>query len=101
MQNQSSSKQLDRAFDEYMEVVFAVADARRNDCVVPYCQKNDLSFLAGNGEYYFIKRGGKHIPIDDLPKHVRDVVDMEVPGLRTNSLGTLMTNYINPNLEEA
>jgi len=36
MQNQSSSEQLDRAFDEYLEVVFTVADARRNDCVVPY-----------------------------------------------------------------
>lgn len=44
---------------EYQKQIEALADDVRERLVVPLCEKHDLSFLAGNGDYAFYRRGYK------------------------------------------
>ena len=90
---------IEKAFNEYENKVFQYAKEQFEKVIKPYCQKHELQFLAGNGTYYL--GANKHrqnngylgLDIDKLPKKIRETLQMEIPGMPGNDLGTLMPDY--------
>ena len=90
-------QQLEQAWNRYQATVNAIVDQAFKEVVQPYCQKHSLRFLAGNGTYFMqplVYQGSiaSWIP-PQLPKRVAQVLEIEIPGMRADSLGTLMPNF--------
>ncbi len=91
---------LNKGWATYHKLVYAVAEAMFESKVKPYLQKHGYDFLAGNGTFWIgyddpdNRYGFVSIDIDkEIPKRIRDILFMEVPGFRANDLGSLMPDY--------
>lgn len=101
--------ELEKEFQKYSDFVDAYAEQKFNEVVLPYLKKYSLTFLAGNGTYYVgttelspkwylrtHRNGaccGNQVETDMLPKKIKDVLSIEIPGMRYNDLGSLMPDY--------
>ena len=85
-------KALDRAWNEYNDVVQRYALERFMKIVKPWLVKNRCSFLAGNGTW-LIFDNEKDYYEEALPKFILDELTTEIPGMPGNSLGSIMPDY--------
>lgn len=91
--------------DNYATAIYAIAKEEFDRVVKPYCIQKGCDFASGNGAYFFsrdeIGVAGRLVVIDlndKLPKYVRQIVDQEIPNWPSNSLGTVMPSFENPNI---
>jgi len=88
----SSVGVIDNAWLKYLDVVDNEAEKQFVTIVLPWLKKNGYGFIAGNGIWGVYSKDGDLYP-ETLPKHIRDILEMEIPGLRANDLGSLMPDY--------
>jgi len=88
---------IDAAWDQYYELIQKLANQEFRLHILPWLHKNHYYFLAGNGTWYVFKEvpGEKEESIfeDKIPKEILDILQQEVEGMPSNSLGSLMPDY--------
>jgi hypothetical protein len=80
---------VDAAWSAYNEAIDAIARDVRTAVVDPYFQRYGVEFLNGMGTYY-LERHGETLDPEDLAMWVRNLLDLEIPGMPADSLGTIM-----------
>ena len=89
----------------YCRDVQKVINELQSTIINPWLEHMGYYMICGNGDYFV----GWDIPDPksgewehgktkifneaDLPKYIRDILELEIPGMPGNSAGTLMTNY--------
>ncbi len=90
---------LERYWDEYAEHVQARANIVLTSVVAPFLRKRGWKILCGNGDYHFFDENGKGITKfdqydreenDPLLKAIVELLNTEIPGMPSDSLGTIM-----------
>jgi hypothetical protein len=76
------SKALEAAQAAFREEIDKLAEAARSE-ILPYFQKHDLDYLAGNGDWYITRNnnrvGDEHFVHNDaLPANIRALLMLEV-----------------------
>ena len=82
-------KQIDTAWAVYQLEIERIADHMLAAKVNPYFKRNNIAFINGNGTY-FLSCDGANVDPEVLPKWLRDILDCEIPGMKAESLGTVM-----------
>lgn len=92
-----TSTTLERAWDDYLALVDDYAAKIFEKYIKPWMIKNRCIFLVGNGTWYLEKRSksGKEIMLDcdTVPDFIGKWLNMPIPGLDYNTLGTMMPDY--------
>jgi hypothetical protein len=87
---------LEHAWQEYMNFVELHAKWKFETVILPWLKKNSYDFIAGNGTF-FIGNDNLNIDPDSIQdEKVRKTLQIEVPGLYANDLGSLMPDYEHP-----
>jgi len=86
-------KAIEEIQTEYENKLFGLAEQAKQEILIPYLIKNGYHFLTGNGTFYIYDRSN-HM-IDNLPKKVRDILELEINNYGNPCLGLWMTNYTN------
>ena len=82
-------KQIDTAWVLYQRDIERIADHILATKVKPYFKRHNIAFVNGMGTYY-LSRDGVDVDPYSLPKWLQDILDMEIPGMASDSLGTVM-----------
>lgn len=82
-------KQIDVAWAVYQREIERVADSILATKVEPYFKRHSIAFINGMGTYY-LSRDGVDIYHESLPKWLQDILEMRIPGMPADSLGSLM-----------
>jgi hypothetical protein len=94
--------QLDELEEKYQEQVIQSCQDWFDHKIKPLCDKFQIKFFAGNGDFYFEnKNDGKSYEIDTIPKcfrlHQKNVeifkMTMENYHFPCNNFGSLCNNY--------
>ena len=105
MKNPKDTNPLDVAWDYYNRIVDEYAEKIFNEHIKPYMIKHNYTFSSGMGVWAVFKNNPKHngereiykynllLDSDELPKYITKWLDMEIPGMPANSLGTIMPSY--------
>lgn len=87
-------KRLQKAWNDYNEIVNGVAKDLFNQKILPYLKKHNYYFISGNGTFYIGSlKTNYDVDIDKLPKKIYGILQMEVEGMYGNCLGSLMPDY--------
>lgn len=85
---------LEASFNRYQQEVLEQAQQVFEAWVKPFCKKNNLKFIAGMGTYWIGTKEGvwdrNDMRDNEEFQAVSDYLDLDVPGLPANSLGSLM-----------
>lgn len=99
---------LEKKFNKYGEEVFAYAEHVFKEKIIPYLEKYNLEFLAGNGTFwigytnetpkwfvtkYFSGAGTWSIDVDKIDSRISKILQSEIPGMSGNDLGSIMPCY--------
>jgi hypothetical protein len=93
---QAYRKRIEMDFAAYMAVADALAARAFVEVIQPWLKKNKYHMLVGNGTYYvYYKQGGRdiYVDLDNAPAYIRDVMQLDVPGMPGNDLGTCMPDF--------
>ena len=89
--------EMSKEFDTYEVKIHRIAEIAFNDTIKPYLVKHNYKFLSGNGTWYIycFDKNKKEIEIDvdKLPNRIKDLLNLEIPGYRSNGFGDFMPNY--------
>jgi len=93
---------MEKAWDEYCDLVDAYAEEIFEKHVKPWLVKNHCIFLAGNGTWYLSKVSKNGVETElfepetfgrTCPKEIAKWLNMEIPGMHWNVLGSMMPDY--------
>jgi len=81
-------KQIDAAWVAYQRKVEDIATLALMQKIDPYLRKHGIKFVNGMGTYYLSKNGAGVDP-ESLPKKLQDILEMEIPGMQADTLGSV------------
>lgn len=84
---------IDKHWNTYSDHIDRLATQVFNIVVRPWLKDNEYIFVAGNGDYFVWDKDGLRIEEENIPQHILDVLNIEISGMKTESLGTIMPNY--------
>lgn len=84
--------EINKYWEKYSNEILAIASQRFEATVKPFCKKKGFIFLSGNCDWYILGKDMKARE-DEVPAYITELLDQEVPGMPTESLGTLMPCY--------
>jgi hypothetical protein len=92
----------------YDEHVDEVADTLFKEVVVTFCQERGFQFVSGMGTYSLTRVDKKKSesdsyggwnredfdPADETAMRLFDILEMEIPGMPANSMGSIMPDHL-------
>lgn len=97
-QLKQTEKKLRELYEMYTLDVELLIDKLHKEHVVPYCRRHKLSFVAGNGTWFFWT-GDVSIGEDDtdkLPAGLHALLTQSIPGHPSMDVGAYMPDFKNP-----
>ena len=86
---------LDNEFEKYCSKVFEFAEKKFNKTIKPYLIKNHYSFYTGLYWGYSMQdENGNRIKSESLPKYITEVLDINIPGIKTDYLASFMPEFV-------
>ncbi len=86
-------KSLENAWKAYMQTVQQFAEWKFEHEIKPFLQKREYRLYKFNGEYFIHNRRETRVYNDELPDHIREILETDIPGLDTHDLGSLMPSF--------
>ena len=89
---------LDKAEEKYFAQVAKIANRLFIEEVKPVCDQYNLTFLSGNGEYFFVDKGKiyetSHVSLEADDYRIAAIVPLlEEPMINRQAIGSYMGNY--------
>ncbi len=87
-------KSIENAWKEYMRNVQQYADWRFEHDIKPFLQAREYRlYKFSKSDYAIHNRREMRVYNDELPDHIREILEMDIPGLDTYDLGSLMPEF--------
>lgn len=85
---------LENEFKKYEAFVYAYAKSQFQKNIKPWFEKKGYRFMAGNGTFWIgSTKNDKSIWLEDLPVKIKNILNMDIPGMPFISLGCFMPDF--------